>query len=137
VPPTGVATNTGVPGVTPIVTVATVTPGRPAAYTLQQGEHPYCLARRFNVNPQDLLSLNGLQENQVLQPGTQLKIPQTGSFPGTRALHSHPSQYTVTANDTIYRIACYYGDVDPSQIAAANGLTPPYALAPGRVLNIP
>jgi LysM repeat protein len=137
VPPTGAPTNTGIPGVTPIVTVATVTPGRPATYTLMVGEHPYCIARRFNINPQDLLDLNNLDDGDVLQPGLQLKIPQTGAFPGTRALHSHPAQYTVTAQDTIYRVACYFGDVDPTQIAAANGLTPPYALTPGRVLNIP
>jgi LysM repeat protein len=137
VPPTGVATNTGAPGITPVVTVATVTPGRPATYTLQAGEHPYCLARRFNVDPQALLDLNNLQEGDVLQPGLQLKIPQSGSYPGTRALHTHPAQYTVTSQDTIYRIACYYGDVDPSQIAAANSLTPPYTLTPGRILNIP
>ena len=31
-------------------------------------------------------------------------------------------------NDTIYRIACYYGDLDPSSIALANNLTPPYTL---------
>lgn len=135
IPPTGAAITAAA---TTQVSVPTSTPGRPATYTLQQGEHAYCLARRFNVNPQELLDLNGLTESQVLQPGVVLKIPQTGnSFPGTRALHSHPATYTVAVNDTIYKIACYYGDIDPTSIAAANSLTPPYALTVGRVLNIP
>ena len=123
---------------TPVIIVPTATPGRPLTYTLQQGEYPYCLARRFNVDPAELLQANGLSEGDVLQPGTVLQIPQTGNpFPGTRSLHAHPAQYTVTLNDTIYRIACYYGDVDPTSIAAANSLTAPYTLTTGRVLNIP
>lgn len=134
VPPTGAATTAIA---TTQVVVPTATPGRPATYTLQQGEYPYCLARRFNVDPQDLLTLNSLTESQVLQPGVVLNIPQSGSFPGTRALHAHPATYTVVVNDTLYKIACYYGDIDPSAIAAANGLTPPYTLAAGRTLNIP
>ena len=141
---TSVLPPTGIPGTqtTPIVTpvpVVTVTPGRPATYALQPGEFPYCIARRFNLNPEELLNLNGLVDGDLYQPGLVLQIPQTGSpFPGTRALHAHPSTYTVSsADDTIYRIACYYGDVDPSQIAAANGLVPPYILRAGQTLTIP
>lgn len=132
VPPTGVATTPAA------VTVPTATPGRPATYTLQQGEYPYCIARRYNVDPQELLDLNGLTSAEVLQPGLILKIPQTGNpFPGVRALHAHPASYTVAVDDTIYRVACYYGDIDPSAIAAANSLTAPYTLITGHVLSIP
>ena len=138
VPPTGVATATLAPGVTPVIVVPTATPGRPATYTLQSGEFPYCIARRFNVNPDDLLALNGLSSSgQGLQPGLQLRIPSTGSFPGGRALHSHPTQYTVSVDDTIYKIACYFGDIDPTSIAAANGLSLSSPLTTGRTLSIP
>jgi len=136
VPPTGIAT-TPQAGFTPVVLVPTATPGRPATYTLMPGEFPYCIARRFNVNPDDLLSMNGFSQGQILQPGLQLNIPQTGSFPGTRALHPHPSTYTVSVDDTIYGIACYFGDVDPTSIAAANGISLTTPLTTGRVLNIP
>ncbi len=136
VPPTGFAT-TPAPGITPVVIVPTATPGRPATYTLMPGEFPYCIARRFNVNPDDLLALNGFSQGQILQPGSQLSIPQTGSFPGNRALHTHPTQYTVAVDDTIYGIACYFGDIDPTSIAAANGLSLSSPLTTGRILNIP
>jgi LysM repeat protein len=136
VPPTGAATTPGA-GTTPVVLVPTATTGRPANYTLMPGEFPYCLARRFNVDPVDLLSLNGLSEGQILQPGVQLRIPPTGTFPGNRALHTHPAQYTVVVDDTIYGIACYYGDIDPTSIAAANGLSLSTPLTTGRTLNIP
>ena len=130
-------TNTPLPGITPVVVVPTTTPGRPATYSLQAGEFPYCIARRFNVDPDDLLSLNGLSSGQILQPGLVLKIPQTGSYPANRALNAHPANYSVALDDTIYRIACHFGDADPNSIAAANGITLTTPLTTGQVLYIP
>jgi len=112
--------------------------GRPAQYTLQSGEFPYCIARRFDVNPEDLLTLNGLSDGSLFMPGMTLTIPGTGTFPGDRALRPHPTTYTVSSSDqTFYSIACLFGDVDPSQIAAANGITLGTLLHAGQVLNIP
>jgi len=111
---------------------------RPASYTLQKGEFPYCIARRFDVNPDDLLSLNGLSSGNVYYPNLTLKIPQSGSFPGARALRTHPATYTVAASDeTIYSIACLFGDVDPAAIAQANNVSPGAALTSGQQLSIP
>lgn len=113
---------------------------RPATYTLQRGEFPYCIARRFDVDPGDLLSRNNLTTAQAynLAPGTVLNIPQSGSFPGTRALRNHPATHTVASStDTIYSIACLYGDVDPSAIAQANNIAPGTALTSGQQLSIP
>jgi len=135
VPPVGQATNTPVVVITTPVATTVVT--RPATYTLQIGEYPYCIARRFNVNPDDLLALNGLSDGQLFQPGLTLKIPITGTFPGTRALRSHPTTYKVVVDDTIHKIACYFGDVDPLAIASLNNLTSPYKLTVGQSLNIP
>jgi LysM repeat protein len=131
-PPTAAPLNTAVP-------VPSATPGHPATYVLQEGEHPYCIARRFNVDPGELLSANGLGENPLLDPGTEIKIPSTGNAwaVGTRSLLSHPSTWTVDPGDTIYYIACQYGDVDPNAIAIANGLQSPYDLTVGQVLHIP
>lgn len=139
--------ESGLPTLTPAPVLPTNTPAPvgnvpsitvPGTYTLQQGEFPYCIARRFNINPDELLSLNGLTDGGTYQPGLTLKIPQTGNpFPGSRALRAHPTTYTVGINDTIHRIACAFGDVSPEQIAAANGLASPYTLQVGQVLNIP
>ena len=138
VPATGVPATPTVRPAQVVVIVATSTPGRPASYTLKSGEFPYCIARRFNVNPDDLVVLNGITQNQVLQPGTVLLIPQTGVFPGNAALHSHPATYTVTnVNETIYSVACYFGNIDPTQIIAANNLVSPYTLHVNQILNIP
>ncbi len=138
VPPTGVATTTTAGG-TQVVIVPTATPGRPATYTLMPGEFPYCIARRFNVNQDELITLNGLTSAELYQPGMVLHIPQSGNpFVGERSLHPHPGTYTVSsAEDTIYKVACYYGNVDPTQIIAANSLVSPYTLHINQTLNIP
>ena len=134
---TSLVPSTGVPTIPAVVTPYPTTI-KPGSYTLQLGEHPYCIARRFNVDPDALLTLNNLTENSLFQPGLVLQIPQTGNtFPGTRALHSHPTTYLVVANDTIYRIGCYFGDVDPLAIATVNHLVSPYTLTAGQSLSIP
>jgi LysM repeat protein len=152
----GAATSTPTPGAAGLVT-ATPIVGTPAAglptvtrtlppiptlvvpssYTLHEGEFPYCLGRRFNRNPDDILAVNGLKSDSVTVPGQTLSIPSSGTFPGPRALLTHPASYTVLGGETIYSLACYYGDVDPMAIAAANGLSSPYTLMPGTNLQIP
>ena len=127
---------TNTPEPTRVIVVPTVT--RPAEYVLQEGEYVYCIARRFNVDPADLLEANGLAENDLLSPGDTLQIPQTSSWEGAgRVRNPHPDTYTVDPGDTIYSIACYYGDVSPEAIIAVNELEEPYDLTPGQTLQIP
>ena len=117
----------------------TVTVNRPTSYTLQKGEFPYCIARRFNVDPAQLLSQNGLTNGEIYYPNLTLTIPQTGTFPGTRALRSHPDTYTVADSSlTVSGVACAYGDVDPAAIVQANsGLSLGSALTVGQQISIP
>ena len=110
----------------------------PSSYKLQPGEFPYCIARRFNINPDQLLSANGISDGSTFQPGMTLTIPQAGPFPGDRSLLNHPDTYTVdSANTTIYAVACEYGDVLPQDIASANGLSVSSSLEVGQQLSIP
>jgi LysM repeat protein len=118
--------------------VPTATPGIPKSYTLQSGEFPYCIARRFNVNPFELLSLNGLSTSSLVRGGTTLRIPQTGNpFPGQRSLKSHPATYTVKGGENIYEIACMFGEPSPDMIALVNNLPEPFTLTAGQELYIP
>lgn len=116
---------------------ATSTPGIPSTYVVQPGEFPYCLARRFDVNPADLLAANGISGN--VSPGTTLTIPSNSKWPADfeRSLRSHPTDYTVQSGQTIYEIACLFGDADPNDIIAANGLSAPYTLTSGQVIHVP
>ena len=129
------------PTPTPTTTVAppTAVVGKPASYTLKKGEFPYCIARRFNIDPTELLNLNNLTSAQAqsLQPGLTLSIPQSGkAFPSARALHAHPVSYTVPSNTNVYGIACFFGDVDPAAIVSRNNIADPNNVTAGTVLQI-
>lgn len=133
-PPAPAPTNTP----RPVIQVPTATPGRPSTYTIQAGDTFYCIARRFNLNVGDFLSQNGLSTSSLAQIGQVVKIPQSGTWnSGNRALKTHPADYTVVAGDTLNRIACRYGDVDPSAILAANGFSSAGDIKVGNTINIP
>jgi len=147
-PPTPVATTVVAPPTptpTPVPPQPTATGQRqiPSEYVLHHGEFPFCIARRFNIHPEDLLRANGISPWQTyFAPGTRLRIPQNAR-PFTdfapRALRPHPTTYTVRGSgETLYSIACLFGDVWPEDIAQANGLPlNDKPLAPGTVLHIP
>ena len=141
VPPTSAPAASPVPTREPSPTpipVPTRTPGIPASHTLRTGEHVYCISRRYNVDPNEVLRINGIAAGSILRAGTELTIPQTGNpFPGNRSLLSRPTNYTVKSGDTIYTIACEFGDVAPWEIAYANGLREPYNLNAGQTIRIP
>lgn len=130
--------GTSLPGSTSQPAATSVPGVRPATYTLQAGEFVFCIARRFDVNPDQILALNGLSDAQTIYPGLVLKIPQSGNFPGDRMLQNHPTTYTVvSSSETLHSIACKFGDVDPNSIAASNGLSAGAALTVGQQLSIP
>ncbi len=113
----------------------------PSSYTLHLGEWPYCLARRFDIDPAAILTANGLSESQAgeLSVGTTLTIPvdQVGTFGSGRSLRSHPTTYPAGSTDTFYSIACAFGDVWPENIAEANSMQLDDQLQAGMMLHIP
>jgi LysM repeat protein len=137
-------------GATQAVVVPSVTPGgptvtppaRPNEWILKKDEFPYCIARRYNVDPLDLLAASGLTSPDVYYEGQRLVIPQNSVWPGdagSRSLRAHPGTYTVTGSSdtTIYGVACKFGDVDPQAIAQRNGLAVSAVLTVGQQLQIP
>jgi len=107
-------------------------------YILQEGEWPYCIARRYNVDPDAMLKASGLTSPDIYYAGLKLVLPQGTSFPGARNLIAHPATYTVASGgETVYSIACKYGDVDPNAIASANGIAASSKLTVGQNLQIP
>jgi hypothetical protein len=145
--PSSTPTTTPTPTVTSMSTPVTVEPtltsfptdSQPETYRLQKGEYPYCIARRFDVDPTELLVLNGMQNRQTFFSGMALQIPQSGNpFPGQRMQKVHPTIHTVSSsNETMYTIACEFGDLQPLAIAQANNLPVDSALFVGQQLNIP
>jgi LysM repeat protein len=110
----------------------------PSTYTIQKGEFPFCIARRFDINQYDLLAYNNLGLNTRLDPGATIQIPPNPRpFSGNRSLMKHPTTYTVQAGDTFHSIACKFGDVDPRAIADANNMDINQSLTAGSTISIP
>lgn len=144
-PPLDTATPTLFFTSTPVPTVRntpapTSEVGIPATYTLHEGEWPYCLARRFDIEANALIAANGITEDQAaeLSVGTTLNIPNDAPpYGGQRSLRTHPTSYTASGLDSFYSIACQFGDVWPEHIAEANGKELDYPPSAGEQLHIP
>lgn len=123
----------------PVVSAPAAPVPTSGTYTLMPGEFPWCIARRYNLHPMEILWANGLSRGEIYTPGLVLKLPSTGNpFPGVRALRPHPASYIIRWNgQTVRYVACYYGDIDPTVIAAANNVTPDTPLALGTVVVVP
>jgi LysM repeat protein len=135
-----VPTTPAAPGLTPAAANVTPIPAgvKPSTYTLREGEFPYCIARRYNVDPDALIQASGLTNPDIYYAGLTLTIPQGGAFPGSRALVNHPTTYTVVSTgETVYSIACKFGDVDPQSIINSNPNIGSGSLNAGQTLNIP
>ena len=122
----------------PVVNTPVIT--TPSTYTLQKGEWPICIARRYGVDIGALLSINGLNMNSKPGVGTTLTIPAGSTWNstyGSRTLKAHPTSYTVGAGDSVYSIACNFGDVAPESILAVNNLASASDLKAGSTISIP
>jgi LysM repeat protein len=144
--PTEAATDTPAPtassgATTPPTAVPTSSGGGAGytEYTVQPGEWVYSIARKFGVDPQDIIDLNNLVDPYTLYPGDVIKIPSDGDVPvPPSGLGSSESgtTYTVQLGDYVSSIAGRFG-VTADAVITANNLTYPYTLYPGQVLAIP
>lgn len=134
-PPTASA-----PTQTPVVVVNSPTPGaaQTQTYVVQPGEWVYSIARKFSIDPDDIIAINNLQYPYDLEVGQELIIPESGS--SSRDPNSTPvtggTEYIVKAGDSVYSIAQAHG-VDYQSIIDANDLVFPYSIYPGDKIIIP
>jgi murein DD-endopeptidase MepM/ murein hydrolase activator NlpD len=95
------------------------------SYSVQPGDTIWDIGARFNVGSYSVLWSNGLDEDAIIRPGQELRIP-----PVAGVLH------TIGAEDSLDDIARKYS-VDPSAIVDFNGLRPGEGLTPHKVLVVP
>ncbi len=119
---------------------ATPIPGGQVEYTVKPGDWIWKIARDYNVDPQDIIDLNGLSDPSDISPGMVLKIPLSETTTEATAVVGTPVAggvtHVVQPGEWIWQIARTYG-VDPQAIINANNLSDPANIYPGQELIIP
>jgi spore germination protein len=93
-------------------------------YVVKSGDSVWSIARTFGVNPQDIISANGISSSSTLVVGQSLIIP------------TKEKAYRVKPGENIWIIARRFG-VSVEGIASLNGIPSPYSIYPGSILRIP
>ena len=77
-------------------------------YTIEEGDSLYGIARRYNINPNLLASLNGLNMEDYIYPGQEILIPK-----------SNYSYYLTAEGDTLESVASMFG-IDKTKMLTEN-----------------
>lgn len=142
-PPTAIPEPTATKPYDPNIMMYGTAPDGSRTYTMQEGDDLVCLGRRFNVAVSDLLAQNGLETPEDAGVGDVIALPVSPNAwkltegYGRRMLVRHPAEYTTESGDTLFSIACAFGDVLPEQIALANQLVLGEPLSAGMRISIP
>ncbi len=115
-------------------------PADDTRHTVRDGETLNGIANRAGVSPAALAEANKLTPPYAVRVGQVLVIPRgakRASAPASKpASSSSGSTYVVKDGETLNGIANRAG-VSPAALAAANKLTPPYAVRVGQRLTLP
>ena len=134
--------STPSPGVTRVPATMTMLAAIEAEdYTVQSGDYLWKLAGKWGIDWQTLAALNNLLEPYIIVPGQVLKKPgitvtPTGTIAATLIVPLTGGQYVVQPGDTLMGLAGMWG-IPWQELAAYNGLQPPYVLYSGQFLKIP
>ncbi len=125
-----VGTGEGLPEPSPMPTYPV--PSNPAPttdvyHTVQAGENLFRIALRYGTSVDAIVAANNLTDAHAISAGQRLRIPANPT--------AGAETYVVLAGDTLFSIARRFGTT-VEELAALNGLAPPYALAVGQELIV-
>ncbi|MDF2816032.1 MAG: spore gernimation protein, partial [Paenibacillus sp.] len=92
--------------------------------TVNPGDSLWAIAKRFGVRLEELMRLNGMENNTRLVPGQALVVPVKERV------------HVVQQGDNLWSLANTYG-VPVGALASMNGIVNPAELYPGTLLRIP
>ena len=101
-------------------------------YTVQSGDTLSEIAARYGTTVNELISLNGISNPNLIYPGEVLRIPGRVSESSSSSL----TIYKVQSGDTLSEIAARYGTT-VNELMSLNGISNPNLIYPGEVLRIP
>lgn len=97
-------------------------------YLVKQGETIKTLASKFNTSPEELIKLNNLYYSAGLRAGQEIIVPKNEE--------KYFNIYVIESGDSLYKIAEKY-NINPTLLAALNGLEMEDYIYPGQELLIP
>ncbi len=110
------------------------TPTPPLSHTVREGENPWMIAARYDVDLFTIFYLNGFDENVLLHPGDEVRVRLApGEDPPptpTPKLH-----HVVREGDTLWTVAALHS-LTLDELLALNGLTTDAVLQVGDQLLI-
>lgn len=110
-------------------------------YTVKSGDTLSVIASRYGMTVNALVTLNGIQNANLIYPGQVLRVADSGAGStvtkkATTPITSTGTQaYTVRYGDTLSGIASRYG-TSTSTLASINGISNPNWIYPGQVLKL-
>lgn len=107
-------------------------------YTVKSGDTLSAIASRYGMTVNALVTLNGIQNANLIYPGQVLRVADSGqgSNVSQKATTTTTSgSYTVRYGDTLSAIASKYGTTT-STLASINGISNPNWIYPGQVLKL-
>ena len=115
------------------------TPKEPQRYQVRRGDTLGHIAKRHGTTVDMLVAMNDLDPSNIIKPGQTLSVPAERQ--GRVAIAREPLQpqrpqrYQVEAGDSLSRIAARF-DTTVATLAMLNGLSRPYLIMPGQVLDV-
>ncbi len=99
-------------------------------YTVRPGDTLFAIARRFNVDLDALMRVNGIADPKQLRPGMRLVLP------GLEGVQGELTTVPIGWCEDLESLARRY-DMDTQALARLNRLLTPQILYPGRALILP
>ena len=97
-------------------------------YLVKEGENIKTLASKFGVSPEKLTRINNLYYGEGLRAGQEIIVPKNEE--------KYFNTYIIESGDSLYKIAEKY-NINPTLLAALNGLEMEDYIYPGQELLIP
>lgn len=97
-------------------------------YLVKEGENIKTLSNKFNVSPEELIRINNLYYGEGLRAGQEIIVPKNEE--------KYFNTYVIESGDSLYKIAEKY-NINPTLLAALNGLEMEDYIYPGQELLIP